>query len=185
MTFIHCTTRCHSSRLVVIRCHLCHSLSLVVLLVVTRCHLLYHSLSFVVTCCTTRCRLLSLDVPLGCLFINDLPLTSVFNFTNSTFIWKKFQNTIQFWAFKKMIKKMITDYHWATIFAKHPLLVTSTSVTLDLGYSLMINYKHFHSKYCESLRVRINKIEFFNLTRSPTAQRMKFSIKDLLYWRDP
>ena len=80
---------------------------------------------------------------------------------------------------------MITDYHWATIFAKHPLLVTSTSVTLDLGYSLMINYKHFHSKYCESLRVRINKIEFFNLTRSPTAQRMKFSIKDLLYWIDP
>ena len=83
------------------------------------------------------------------------------------------------------LKKILTDYHWATIFAKHPLLVTSTSVTLDLGYSLMINYKHFHSKYCESLRVRINKIEFFNLTRSPTAQRMKFSIKDLLYWRNP
>ena len=32
-----------------------HSLSLVVTLVITRCHSLYHSLSFVVTCCTTRC----------------------------------------------------------------------------------------------------------------------------------
>ena len=50
-------------------------------------------------------------------------------------------------------------------------------VTFDLGYSLMINYKHFQSKYCESLRVRINKIEFVNLTRWPTAQKMKFSIK--------
>ena len=48
----------------------CHSLSLVVLLVVTRCHLLYHSLSFVVS----RCQSLSLVVPLVCLFINDLSI---------------------------------------------------------------------------------------------------------------
>ena len=52
------------------------------------------------------------------------------------------------------------------------------NVTLDLDYSLMINYKHFQSKYSESLRVPVNKIEFVNLTRSPTAQKMKFSIKD-------
>ena len=51
-------------------------------------------------------------------------------------------------------------------------------VTFDLGYSLMINYKHFQSKYCESLRVRINKIESVNLMRSPTVQKMKFSVKD-------
>ena len=43
----------------------------------------------------------------------------------------------------------------------------------------MIKYKHFQNKYCELLRVRINKIEFVNLTRSLTAQKMKFSIKDL------
>ena len=42
----------------------------------------------------------------------------------------------------------------------------------------MIYYKHYQSEYCESLRVRINKIEFVNLTRSPTAQKMKFSTKD-------
>ena len=74
-----CTTRCHSLSLVVIRCH---SLSFVVTRCTTRCH----SLSFVVTRCTTRCHSLSfvviswitryhslsLDVPLVCLFINDL-----------------------------------------------------------------------------------------------------------------
>ena len=62
----HC---CHSLSLIAI---CCHSLSLVVLLLVTLCHLLHHSLSFVVTRCTTRCHSLSLDVPLVCLFINDL-----------------------------------------------------------------------------------------------------------------
>ena len=41
------------------------------------------------------------------------------------------------------------------------------NVTLDLGYSLMINYKHFQSKYRESQRVQINKIEFVKLTHSP------------------
>ena len=41
------------------------------------------------------------------------------------------------------------------------------NVTLDLGYSLMINNKQFQSKYCESLRVRINIIEFVKLTHSP------------------
>ena len=48
-----------------------HSLSFVV----TRCHSLYHSLSLVVIRChsfTTRCHSLSLDVPLVCLFLNDL-----------------------------------------------------------------------------------------------------------------
>ena len=63
-----------------------HSFSLVVLLVVIRCHSLYHSLSLVVppalirchslsfgvTRCTTHCHSLSLEVPLACLFINDL-----------------------------------------------------------------------------------------------------------------
>ena len=52
------------------------------------------------------------------------------------------------------------------------------NVILDLGYSLIIYYKHFQSKYCESLRVRINKIEFVKLTRSPSAQKMMFSVKD-------
>ena len=52
LVVIRYTTRCHS-------CHsLYHSLSLVVPLVVIRCHLL----SFVVTRCTTRCHSLSLVV---------------------------------------------------------------------------------------------------------------------------
>ena len=54
------------------------------------------------------------------------------------------------------------------------------NVAIDLFYSLMINYKYFRSKYCESLRVRINEIEFVNLTSPPTAQKMKFTIKDFL-----
>ena len=83
------TTRCHSlyyslSLVVICRTSRCHSLSLVVI----RCHSMYHSLSLVVTRCTIRCHSLSLDIPLGCLFINDLPLTSVFNFT--TFMRKIF-----------------------------------------------------------------------------------------------
>ena len=72
-------THCHLLSLVVslvvILCHLLqHSLSVVATRCTTRCHLLYHSLSFVVTCCTTRCHSLSLDVPLVCLFINDLSI---------------------------------------------------------------------------------------------------------------
>ena len=71
----HC---CHSLSLIAIYCH---SMSLVVWLVVTLCHSLYHSLSLVVICCHSlyyslslvviRCHSLSLDVPLVCLFIND------------------------------------------------------------------------------------------------------------------
>ena len=73
----------------------CHLLSLVVPLVVTRCTTCCHSLSFIVICChslpfvvtrcTThchslslviiRCYSLSLDVPLVCLFINDVSST--------------------------------------------------------------------------------------------------------------
>ena len=65
--------RCHSMSRVVICCTThCHSLYHSSSFVVTRCHSLYHSLSFVVTRCTTRRYLLSLDVPLVCLFINDL-----------------------------------------------------------------------------------------------------------------
>ena len=55
--------RCHSLSLVVIR-SLYHSLSFVVI----RCHSLYHSLALDVI----HCHSLSLDVPLVCLFINDL-----------------------------------------------------------------------------------------------------------------
>ena len=80
-------TRCYSLPLVVT---LCHSLSFFVTRCTTRCHSLYtrcyslyHSLSFVVTRC--HCHLLyhslSLDVPLTCLFLNDLIVT-----------WKKSKN---------------------------------------------------------------------------------------------
>ena len=55
-----------------------------------------------------------------------------------------------------------------TLYSLHP--PQPQNVALNLGYSLMINYKHFQSKYCEPLRVRINKIKFVKLTRSPTAQ---------------
>ena len=47
----------------------CHSLSLVVPLLATRCTTRCHSFT---TCCTTRCHLLSLYVSLVCLFMNDL-----------------------------------------------------------------------------------------------------------------
>ena len=66
-------SRCHSLLVFFIGCHsLYHSLSLVVLIVVTRCHSLYHSMSFVVTPCHSLYHSLSLDVQLVCLFINDL-----------------------------------------------------------------------------------------------------------------
>ena len=56
----------------------CHSLSLVV----TLCHSLYHLLSFVVIRCHSLYHSLyhslSLDVPLVCLFINDLYVMSIF-----------------------------------------------------------------------------------------------------------
>ena len=79
LVLTRCTTSCHSLSLVVtlyhslslvaIRCHsLYHSLSLVVPPALIRCH----SLSFGVTRCTTHCHSLSLEVPLACLFINDL-----------------------------------------------------------------------------------------------------------------
>ena len=60
----------HLLPLAVIHCHLFHlfhSLSLVVI----RCHSLYHWLSLVVSCC----HLLSFNVPLVCLFINDVSTT--------------------------------------------------------------------------------------------------------------
>ena len=49
-------TICSHSLFFVVTC--CHSFSLIVLLVVTRCHLLYHSLSFAFT----RCNSLSLGL---------------------------------------------------------------------------------------------------------------------------
>ena len=61
-------THCHSLSLFVTRCH---SLSFVVTLCTTCCHLL----SFVVN----HCHSLSLDVPLVCLFINDLEFVSMTN----------------------------------------------------------------------------------------------------------
>ena len=90
----HC---CHSLPLIAI---CCHSLSLVVLLVVTLCHLLHPSLSFLVTRChslslvvfrchslyhsmslgVSRCHSLSLYVPLICLFINDSDGVQIFTF---------------------------------------------------------------------------------------------------------
>ena len=62
-------TEYHFLFLVAIRCQsLYDSLSIVLPLVVTRCH----SLSLFVTCCTTRCHSLSLIAPfVVCLFIND------------------------------------------------------------------------------------------------------------------
>ena len=87
----------HSLSFTITYCHFllfvaipCHSLSLVVPLAVTRCHLffsqflsfavtrchsLYHSLSFVVTFCHS----LSLDVPLVCLFIKGSILQNLQN----------------------------------------------------------------------------------------------------------
>ena len=62
---------CHSLSLFVIRCH---SLSFVVTRCTTRCHSLHHSL--VIRChslsfVVMHCHSLSLHVPLVCLFIND------------------------------------------------------------------------------------------------------------------
>ena len=84
--------RCHPLSFFTIRCH---SLSLAVLLVVTRwitrCHSLYHSIALVVTRCNllyhllsfvvTRCNSMSLDVPLVCLCTNDHYFISFLLFT--------------------------------------------------------------------------------------------------------
>ena len=76
LVVIRCHSLYHSLSFVVTCCTTrCHSLSFVVTRCTTRCHSLYHSLSFVVTRCTTRFirfHSLSLDVPLVCLFINNL-----------------------------------------------------------------------------------------------------------------
>ena len=63
------TSRCHSLPLVVT---LRHSLSLAVICCATRSHSLYNSLSLVAIRCQSLYHSLSLDVPLVCLFINDL-----------------------------------------------------------------------------------------------------------------
>ena len=85
-SFIRCATRCHSFYhslpFVVTHCHLLsfivsrsHSFSLVVTRFTTRCTTRCHPLSIVVT----RCDSLSLDVPLVCLFMNDLSLVLTFS----------------------------------------------------------------------------------------------------------
>ena len=106
LTFIFCNslsfaiTCFHALSLVVIHCHSlsfvatrcttrCHSLSFVV----TRCHSLYHSLLLVVIHCHSLYHLLSLDVPLVCLFINDLAegaLIWIFNdlLRQTVILWK-------------------------------------------------------------------------------------------------
>ena len=62
----HC---CHLLSLISIRCHsLSLVVPLVVPLVVIRCHSLYHSLSLVLI----RCHSLSPDVPLVCRFLNEI-----------------------------------------------------------------------------------------------------------------
>ena len=82
--------RCHSLSFVATRCTTrCHSLSFVV----TRCHSLYHSLPLVVIRCHSLYHLLSLDVPLVCLFINDLAegaLIWIFNdlLRQTVILWK-------------------------------------------------------------------------------------------------
>ena len=69
------TTRCHLLSLVVTRCDFiatcCHSLSLVVTRYNTRCTTRCHSLLLVVPLVVIRCHSLSLDIPLVCLFIKD------------------------------------------------------------------------------------------------------------------
>ena len=60
--------RCHSLSLVVT---LCHSLLIVVPLVVTRCNTRWHSLSLVFIRCHPLYYSLSLDVSPVCLFLND------------------------------------------------------------------------------------------------------------------
>ena len=62
-------TRCHSLSLGITRFY---SLSLVVALVVIRCTTRCHSLLLVVIHCNSLYHSLSLDVPLICLFINNL-----------------------------------------------------------------------------------------------------------------
>ena len=107
--------RCHSLSfvvpLVVTCCHLlslfCHSLSPVVPLVVIRCH----SLSLVVLLVVNRCHSLSLDVLLVCLFISDPYFqTSRQQDNNNLFLtvllWVKKSNELnQLRAFMNIVKK--------------------------------------------------------------------------------
>ena len=79
-------------------------------------------------------------------------------------------------------KKRLANYRWSTISAKYSLFAASPQPQNILVLSswpwLFSDDKlwNFQSKCCGSLQVRINKIEFVNLTRLPTAQKMKFSI---------
>ena len=84
LVVIRFTTCCHSLSLVAIRCHSltlivirCHSLSFLVPLVVSRCTTHCHSLSLAVIHCHSLHHSLSLDIPLGCLFINDLSFMEI------------------------------------------------------------------------------------------------------------
>ena len=106
---------CHSLSLVVslvvtLCTTRCHSLSLVVPLVVTRCH----SLSLVVTRCATRCHSLSLVAPLVCLFINDPLFIAVCLKVFRDFV-RKAMILIRFGDFKKIKWKKceyILSYSW-------------------------------------------------------------------------
>ena len=99
-------SRCHSLLVFFIGCHsLYHSLSLVVLIVVTRCHSLYHSMSFVVNPCHSLYHSLSLDVQLVCLFINDLQNCKFSRYLQISF----------FFFFLRMATKIRSSHHRCSI----------------------------------------------------------------------
>ena len=121
----------HSLALVVIRCTTrFHSLSLVVPLVVIHCN----TLSFVATLCTIRCHSLSHDVPLICLFINDL--CQLVNILQKT----------EFWICKGLI--CIKVIMLRSIFEKHKMWLSRTKSLLILsailwGFCDVTGFCHF------------------------------------------
>ena len=111
---------CHSLSFIVARCTTpCHSLLLVVPLVVTRSTTCCHSLSFVVI----RCHSLSLDVPLVCLFMNDVSTTHP-AFAHFTYVF-----------FFYLLAGTVTDH---VKYQKRKLLQQQKPVNQDLFYPLAV-----------------------------------------------
>ena len=147
----------------------CHLLSLVVSIVVTLCHSLYdllspvvnrcHSLSLVVTRRATRCHSLSLDVPLVCLFINNLLIMSLQDFCLSVVYVLKF-NLI--WCFKSPPQKYFWFLFWLKCIKCRPVLSVMDEYfrlivipvgllvrTMEIYYMSMGEFKFKEHLFCD------------------------------------
>ena len=137
--FIRCTTRCHSCyhslSFVVIRCH---SLSLVVPLVVTRCTTRCHSLSFVVPLVVIGCRSLSFRCHL---FYHSLSLF-VTRCTTRLAFYKRLNSITWSWRTCSIMSQS-NDFN--------------DLMTFDLSLWKRLWICNTHTVSCEKCRIRVSK----------------------------